>query len=147
MGFKFPYELKTFYEEIGYGFVRPKNSVREESNRMMDPYSVAEFRLRQGMWAAAPGSGLDKTYKDYEDNGLLAFLNISDSSMFMIEMNEKEKNPIYYYGAKVADSLKEFLEKYIENDEYVHDVYQEYMKETGLDKRLEKLLKLRGIEE
>ena len=48
MGIIFPEELRSFYIQIGYGFL---NTKRDNFNRIMDPYSVCEFRFRTGQFA------------------------------------------------------------------------------------------------
>lgn len=39
-----------------------------------------------------------------------------------IELNDNNKNPIYYYDIQIATSLTEFLRKIEENDQYYLDL-------------------------
>ncbi|GLO68090.1 hypothetical protein MACH08_38740 [Oceanobacillus kimchii] len=43
LNLKFPKELVNFYLEIGYGFIKGSEF---NINRIMDPYSIRDFRLR-----------------------------------------------------------------------------------------------------
>ena len=47
MGLEIPSDLKDFYRKIGYGFI---GDDLNNTNRIMDPASVAEFRLKKGIY-------------------------------------------------------------------------------------------------
>ena len=44
LGLKFPKELKDFFLNVGYGFIKGS---KYNINRIMDPYSIRDFRLKQ----------------------------------------------------------------------------------------------------
>ncbi|MCU5506294.1 SMI1/KNR4 family protein, partial [Bacillus cereus] len=66
---QFPKELKRFYEEIGYGFLKTNKTL---INRFMDPFSVVDFRLRQDIYEYNPN--LD----DVDDDESLVFFEVSE---------------------------------------------------------------------
>lgn len=111
LGLTFPKELKDFYIQIGYGFF---GGSRFNIDRLMDPYSVRDFRLRQNDFEFYPDIDI---YDDYEDNKLI-FFETNESALLSIELGSKEKSKIYYYNTVIADSLEEFIIKIQENDSY-----------------------------
>ncbi|MEC0037385.1 MULTISPECIES: SMI1/KNR4 family protein [Bacillus] len=107
-----PKELKRFYQEIGYGFL--KSDKRTFFNRFMDPISVVDFRLRQDIYEYNPN--LD----DVDDDSLV-FFEVTELNFLTIkfkEENELGQCPIYSEDEKIADSLEEFLIKMDENPDY-----------------------------
>ncbi|AFQ16755.1 SMI1/KNR4 family protein [Bacillus thuringiensis] len=109
---QFPKELKRFYEEIGYGFLKTNKTL---INRFMDPFSVVDFRLRQDIYEYNPN--LD----DVDDDESLVFFEVSEISFLTIKFkqeNELGQCPIYYGSTKIADSLEEFLIKMEGNPDY-----------------------------
>ena len=109
---QFPKELKRFYEEIGYGFLKTNKTL---INRFMDPFSVVDFRLRQDIYEYNPN--LD----DVDDDESLVFFKVSEISFLTIKFkqeNELGQCPIYYGSTKIADSLEEFLIKMEGNPDY-----------------------------
>ena len=126
MGFKFPKELVDFYNEVGCGFVGGSGM---NNNRLMGPISVCDFRLRQYDYEFYPDIN---AYDEYEENKLIFFeQNLSSLISIGIEGNAESK--IYYYDIEIASSLKEFLEKMIEDETYFSD---DVIKE--LDERVRK---------
>lgn len=111
----FPLELRNFYLNIGYGFL--KNS-EYNINRIMDPESVRDFRLRKNDFEFYPDI---EVYNDVED-GKVIFYEVNESTLISIELCDKEKNKIYLYNIKISDSLEEFLDKMLENDSYYLDI-------------------------
>jgi hypothetical protein len=123
--FTLPKELKFLYQEIGYGFI---NDNKFNANRIMDTYSVFDFRFRNDEYSRHDLS----TYDDYE-NGKLIFFERNESSFLSIEITDNAESKIYYYDIEIATSLKEFFEKASENDMYFMD---DVIKE--LDERVRK---------
>ncbi|WP_404349603.1 SMI1/KNR4 family protein [Sutcliffiella horikoshii] len=107
----FPKELVKFYIEVGYGFIKGSEST---INRIMDPYSVRDFRLRVNDFEFYPDIEI---YDEFESNKFI-FFEGSESALMSIELDEKDKNPVYYYDIQIANSLEEFLRKIEENDKY-----------------------------
>lgn len=109
LGIVFPKDLIEFYTQVGYGFLKSEN---DNFNRIMDPESVAEFRLRTGPFAN--NSDLD-IYDAYERDRLV-FFEICEGSYISIGFTKKNNGKIYYGKKEIANSLEEFLTKY-QNDE------------------------------
>ncbi|MHC5250987.1 SMI1/KNR4 family protein [Listeria kieliensis] len=115
LNIQLPEQLGKFYKEIGYGFFK---SNTDNTNRLMDPVSVRDFRTRQGDYI---GFVDDEMYQDIEEEGLVFFE--ADSNLYLLMGISKETlGKIYYGDFKIADSLKEFLEKIMEDDNYYLDI-------------------------
>lgn len=108
---KFPKELVNFYIEVGYGFIKGSEY---NINRIMDPYSVRDFRLRDNDFEFYPDIEI---YDEFENNTLI-FFEGSESALMSIELNEKNSSPVYYYDIQIATSLEEFLRKIEVDDKY-----------------------------
>ncbi|MCY7628564.1 SMI1/KNR4 family protein [Bacillus altitudinis] len=108
---KLPKELIHFYLEVGYGFI---NGSEYNINRMMDPYSVRDFRLRVNDFEFYPDIEI---FDKYENNKLI-FFEANETALMSIELNEIDRSAVFYYDVKIADSLEEFLIKIQENDKY-----------------------------
>lgn len=115
LGFPLPNELKNFYREVGYGFV---NDNEYNINRLMDPLSVSDFRLRREEYEYMPEIDY---YDDYKDNKLIFFKN-NESTFFSMELKETGKCKIYWLDDVIAHSLSEFLVRYQENPDYFFDL-------------------------
>jgi len=111
LGLKFPEELVNFYIEVGYGFIKGSEF---NINRIMDPYSVRDFRLRVNDFEFYPDIEI---YNEFENNKLI-FFEGSESALMSIELNENNRSAVYYYDIQIAASLEEFLRKIEENDKY-----------------------------
>lgn len=106
-----PKELKEFYLNIGYGFLEKSEF---NINRIMDPLSVRDFRLRQNDFEFYPDIEI---YDEFEEKKLI-FFEANETALFSIEINSKEESKIYYYNTVIANSLAEFFKRIHENDEY-----------------------------
>lgn len=104
LNLKFPRELVNFYIEVGYGFIKGSEF---NINRIMDPYSVRDFRLRINDFEFYPDIEI---YNEFENEKLI-FFEGSESALMSIDLNEKNSSPIYYYDIQIATSLEEFLRK------------------------------------
>ncbi|MGP1910108.1 SMI1/KNR4 family protein [Metabacillus sp. JX24] len=117
LGIRIPEELKDFYREVGYGFI--KKSHRNAINRVMDPDTIADITLREGIYEHDPD--LDGIY---EDEDRLVFLEVNEGVYLTLGLDSQEQTPVYYFETLIASSLKEFFMKmdrdpdyYIEMDE------------------------------
>ncbi|WP_026906912.1 SMI1/KNR4 family protein [Paucisalibacillus globulus] len=108
---KFPKELVNFYIEVGYGFIKGSEF---NINRIMDPYSVRDFRLRVNDFEFYPDIEI---YDEFENNKLI-FFEGSESALMSIELNENNRSAVYYYDIQIATSLEEFFRRIEENDKY-----------------------------
>lgn len=111
LGIVFPKDLTEFYKHVGYGFLK---SEKDNFNRIMDPESVAEFRLRAGQFANY--SDLD-IYDAYERDQLV-FFEICEGCYISIGFTKRNNGKIYYGKKEIANSLEEFLTKYQNNENY-----------------------------
>ncbi|GAB1775392.1 hypothetical protein COJ70_27545 [Priestia megaterium] len=115
LGLKFPFELKKFLLEVGYGFLQgPEYNI----NRIMGPSSIRDARLKVNDFEFYPDIEL---YEELEE-GKLLFFEANESALLLIEISEEPHNPIYYDDIKIADSLEEFLKKMMEDDRYYIDL-------------------------
>lgn len=111
-----PEELKNFFINVGYGFIKGS---KYNINRIMDPYSIRDFRLKQNDYEFFPDIDI---YDDLLDK--LVFFEANETAMISIKISEKVKNEIYFDEFKIADSLEEFLEKISEDDQYYFDLVE-----------------------
>jgi antitoxin YxxD len=107
----FPKELKDFYKEIGPGFLKTSGS--GGIKRIMGPDNLADFKLEEGMYE---GTSFCADYNS--DKSKIVFFEAFEEVFFSIEMNGKDKNPIYFSDIKIADSLEEFLHKMDEDNNF-----------------------------
>lgn len=114
LGFKFPQELIDCYTNLGYGFIKGS---RQNVNRLMDPLSVRDFRLKQNDFEFFPDIEL---YDDLEDE--LIFFEANETAMISIKLVDSESSAIYYDEFKIANSLAEFLQKIAVDDMYYMDL-------------------------
>lgn len=112
--FKIPKELIDFYLEVGYGFMKGSEF---NINRIMDPYSIRDFRFRMNDFEFYPDIEI---YDEFEDNKLI-FFEGDESTLISIEVNDTDENPIYYYDMQIATSFTEFLQKIEKDDKYYID--------------------------
>lgn len=111
LGIILPQELVEFYKEVGYGFL---HSDQYNFNRIMSPKSLCDFRFRKGQFN---DSSELETYEDLERDKLI-FFEVSEGTYLSIGFAKKNNGKVFYGKTKIANSLKEFLEKYQENENY-----------------------------
>ena len=103
MGIKIPNELKQFYLQIGCGFIESKHMA---FNRIMDPMSCADLRLREDFYEFDPEL---EGYEIFEE-GKMVFFERNDGIYAEIELTDNETSKIYSGNDLIANSLEEFLE-------------------------------------
>ena len=111
LGIVLPKELTEFYTEVGYGFLYSKE---DNFNRIMDPQSVCDFRLRAGQFAGY--SELD-IYDSYERNRVI-FFEICEGNYLSIGFAKSNQGKVFYGKKKIANSLKDFLIQYQQDEHY-----------------------------
>lgn len=117
---KFPPELRAFYSEVGYGFMC--NATVDMFDRLMDPASVVDFQLCEGIYDI-------NEPEEYYGKNFLTFFEVSEVSFIAMDISNQNpmgQCPIYYFESKIADSLEEFIRKMDENADY----YLEYSSEN-----------------
>lgn len=106
MGMTFPNDLRNFYKEVGYGFV--KNDMGA-INRLIDPLGCADIRMREDIYEY----DLDlEMYETYEENSLI-FFEVNEGVYMSIGLSDGK---IYFADKSVADSLSDFLQKIVNPD-------------------------------
>lgn len=111
LGIQFPASLVSFYNSVGYGFF---NSTLGNINRLMDPSSVAEFRTRSGQFAEREDLDI---YKDSEEDKLV-FFEANEYTFVSIAFTGNDMGKIFFMNKKVADSLEEFLERFVSDEQF-----------------------------
>ena len=86
----FPKLLREFYLEIGYGFI---GSEVGNINRIMDPESVLDFRLRQNDFEFYPDIEI---YDEFEEDKMI-FFEANESVLISIGFGSDNSGKIYYY--------------------------------------------------
>lgn len=114
-GIAIPKELRDFYLQVGYGFIKGNSS--NSINRLLDPDTIADINLRQGIYENDPDLN-----DIYEDEDKLIFYEVNEGVYLTLERNKLDNNPVYFFDVKVADSLLEFLKKIDENDQYFTEI-------------------------
>lgn len=71
-----PKELKEFYLEVGYGFIQGS---KYNINRLMDPLSVRDFRLRTNDFKHYPDIEI---YEEVEQERLAFFLKAMRAQLY-----------------------------------------------------------------
>ncbi|PZD93018.1 SMI1/KNR4 family protein [Paenibacillus sambharensis] len=113
LGSSFPKELKDFFEQIGYGFICNPN--KSGVNRLMDPSSIVDFMLGEGVYEYDPDREI------YDTQNYLVFFEVSEGTYLTMDLNNdqhEEGSAIYYFGEKIASSLKDFLVKMDSQTDY-----------------------------
>lgn len=105
--------LREFYLEIGYGFI---GSEVGNINRIMDPESVLDFRLRQNDFEFYPDIEI---YDEFEEDKMI-FFEANESVLISIGFGSDNSGKIYYYDEEISKNLGEFLEKLLEDDTFYY---------------------------
>ncbi|MBC6316298.1 SMI1/KNR4 family protein [Listeria grandensis] len=108
--FDFPKELIEFYNEVGCGFIKGSKG---NINRLMDPISVRDFRMKEYDYEFYPDIDL---YDDLGDE--LIFFEVDETVLMSIKVTDEDTSPIFYNETKIADSLYEFLQLMSKDDNY-----------------------------
>lgn len=111
MKIQFPSELVRFYKEIGYGFF---GSEKGNINRLMDPLSIGDFRLRQNDFEYFPDIEI---YEEFEENRLI-FFEVNETVLFSIELCDGDTQKIFLYDIVIALSLEEFVEEFVKDESF-----------------------------
>ena len=79
LSLKIPKELMEFYLSIGYGYIKGSDF---NINRIMDPRSIRDFRLRQNDFEFYPNIEI---YDEFEGDKLI-FFEGSETALISIEL-------------------------------------------------------------
>ena len=80
LGIILPKELKSFYTEVGYGFLHSDNY---NFNRIMSPKSLCEFRFRKGQFS--------------NDSELELYVDLERDKIFFFEISTKIRKLCHFY--------------------------------------------------
>lgn len=116
LGIVFPQLLRDFYLEIGYGFI---GSEVGNINRIMDPESVLDFRLRQNDFEFYPDIEI---YDEFEEDKMI-FFEANESVLISIGFGSDNSGKIYYYDEEISKNLAEFLEKLLDDDTFYYKYF------------------------
>lgn len=111
----FPEELKIFYTEIGFGFMYREKSGK--FNMLFDPMTLI-YTNRQVNYFATPEVTEEQKYYDKEKQ-LLFFKTMSNNYLAIDRQTVNSKNKIYYRGAAIGYSLKDFIKRFYFNSYFV----------------------------
>lgn len=114
LGIDIPQSLKNFYIEIGYGFIESKV---DNVNRIMDPESVLDFRMRQNDFEFYPDIEI---FDEFEEDKLI-FFEANETTMLLIGFGEDNNGKIYYYDTEISGNLKDFLNKMSFDDTFYYN--------------------------
>ncbi len=112
-----PLELKKFYTEIGYGFFFHKKIYSNDT--FLNPNSFKIINNREGYYDEDPELEI---YNGLEYQNKLIFFEINEGLYLLIDKEAREeKNDIYYFNEKIADSLEEFLIRFDKEGHYFEE--------------------------
>lgn len=115
LGFQIPKELKQFYLEIGYGFFWQND--KRSFDRLLSPLQLAQINLREDFYE------FDPDLEIYDEEDRLIFFEANEGLYLTILKNEvNDKNAIYFFDEKVANSLEEFLIELDKNPNFIDDI-------------------------
>lgn len=100
---------------MGYGFVKGSND--NAINRIMDPDTIADITLREGIYEFDPDlEGI------YEEDNKLVFFEVNESVYLTLDLNTHKQTPLYFFETQIADSLESFIKNINEDAEYSMDM-------------------------
>ena len=110
LGYRFPLELKTFWDEIGCGYLCSNDRV---DNGLEEPTTILDIYFREGEWSDI------KLACDIIDKNELPFFRIRDLSYLTIGLEEGiNLGKIYYCGDEIAANLIDFIKRILLNPIY-----------------------------
>ncbi|MGG3193087.1 MULTISPECIES: SMI1/KNR4 family protein [Priestia] len=116
MGIRFPNDLRQLYLDGGYGFIKePSNTA---INRIMGPKTIADAKLRKGMFE------FDFDLEELYEESKLIFFEVNEGVYISLDLTLPH-NPVFYMDTPIADSLEDFLKKFIDDNEYYMDLIEE----------------------
>lgn len=105
LNFTFPQELKAFYKELGYGFLR-QNEDRTYNNMFFPPEEIYDFYTGADFYAT------DERQEYYPFDGEnLIFFEVDCDVFLTMKLKGPDAGSIFYFDDKVASSIKEFIER------------------------------------
>jgi len=106
--FRFPPQLRTFFQEIGCGFLAQgiDDNKRDRSlvNRVLSPGEIADILTISDL-PTRPAEGFPK--------GVIPFFDIGENSYFVLSLSDSDPHAVYWPGARkpVAVSVQKFFQQ------------------------------------
>ncbi|MEB2275515.1 SMI1/KNR4 family protein [Bacillus sp. ILBB4] len=116
MGFRFPNDLRKLYVDVGYGFIQESSNTA--INRIMGPKTVADVKLRKGMFEC------DSDLEELDEEDKLIFFEVNEGVYISLDL-KSPNNPVFYLDKPIADSLEDFFKKFINDNKYYMDLIKE----------------------
>lgn len=113
LGRRLPLELKSFYENIGYGFFGI--GVGSKVNRVISAIEIADFVKGINDYDNDPRR------EDYNDPRKMVFFEVSSDDFIVIDLGQENLNgqcPLYYFDKRIADSIEDFIVKMDQDPNY-----------------------------
>lgn len=104
-----PYELVLFYQEIGYGYFYDEDGCF--TDLLMNPKQVMEFKLGKGNYEYSEE-------REHLDNCDLVFFEIDADLHIYVKLSGKQQGSVFLGKRKIADSIKEFVDKVTRTSNY-----------------------------
>jgi len=125
LGYRFPLQLRSFYQEVGFGTFQNNHdlSVTDNTfaNRLLDPESAADIKL-----LGYESGQILPSVKFAEDE--LPIFEVADGANFFVMKPQSDK-PNAVYEFEGGDLIEESLERFIWRLYYESPLY--YMKDWG----------------
>lgn len=105
IGFRFPPQLRCFFQQVGSGFFGAAEGCKEVAvadhvNRILNPIEISD--LMMGESQLAPEEGFDE--------GEMPFFEVGDGSFLIMKPVSENPDAVYWsYGPMVSLSLGEFV--------------------------------------
>ena len=116
----FPFELKVFYEQIGFGFMHRRKG---KINRLLDPVSLVLVNLRQD--ECRYDKILEEALTHYDTNKQLLFFQSHKGEYVAIDRTETNGcNPVFHKKQNLTDSLLEFITCFHKYEHWLDDILE-----------------------
>ncbi|MDR2917738.1 MAG: hypothetical protein LBV72_00020 [Tannerella sp.] len=111
----FPVELKSFHEEIGFGFLHRRKG---KLNMLLDPMSLINTNLKLGYFKEDPL--IVNAFQHLKVENRLLFFKTHLGQYFSIDrLDAQGKNAVFYKEEQVDSSLYNFLLHYSRDSDYL----------------------------
>jgi hypothetical protein len=111
LGFKFPSQLRNFYQKIGYGSLKVPHNPPEGYKFFSDNYINPPSILADIILLGHDSGYISQDVLDFMEPGDLPFFHIADSCLFlMMRPNSDNPNAVYnQWGDLVEENFDQFI--------------------------------------
>lgn len=106
LSMKFPSELRSFYQEIGYGWFYDQDECYTDV--LMKPQDIVDFRLGSGVYVYSE----EREYLENED---LVFFEVDTNIHIYTKM---QSGKVYLGKREIAASIESFIKQISEHSNY-----------------------------